>query len=329
MSLRTRSIAALGAVALCGSAAVAISSTTAVAQNRTTISLAVPAYFNDDALWDRVLKTPQVKYVIGSPATPANGKYVAEKVLEDHLTAAKAKGMTTLVYVTAGYDKVTWQTVADRIDSALAAYPSADGVFLDEINYNQCEKYTSLSKGDSATKGVRARHANKLVVLNPGAPMLNCYEGLADGYLNLERAQADVPAWEDNVNLSGNVPFFAWMFTEVNRPKIWQMVHSVATNQIAAAVDGALSRNASVLFITPDVLPNPYDELPDEASWKALTDRVDAYNTGKLAAPVVKGPKLQSTPTPSTAVPTAKAVPTTAKPRPAVKLKPKPKTKRR
>jgi hypothetical protein len=317
MSSRPRIIAALAALAVASSTVVAGSHTAAVAQSRPAISLAVPAYFNDDATWDRVFNTPEVKYVVGHPETPGAGKpYVANKDLVAHLTQAKAKGITTLVYVTAGYDKVGWEVVADRIDSALAAYPNADGVFVDEINYNQCDKYTSLSKGVGAAKGIRARQPNKLIVLNPGAPMLNCYDGLADGYLNLERAQADVPAWEANVNLAANAPYYAWMFTEATRPKIWQMVHSVSPSQIPAAVDGALSRNASVLFVTPDVMPNPYDSLPDDAAWKALTERVDAYNSGKLALPTVKGPKLAPTTTKkptTTKVVTKKAVTTKKK----------------
>jgi len=298
MFSRPRIIAAIATIAVAASGFVATTPPVAVAQSRPAVSLAVPAYFTDDATWNRILNTPQVRYVVGHPTTPAAGKpYVAEKELVAHLAEAKAKGITTLIYVTAGYDKVGWEAVADRIDSALAAYPGADGVFLDEINYNQCDKYTSLSKGVGSLRGVRSRQPNKLVILNPGAPMLNCYEGLADGYLNLERAQADVPAWEANVNLAGNVPYYAWMFTSVNRPKMWQMVHSVSASQIPAAVDGALSRNASVLFITPDVMPNPYDTLPDDAAWKALTERVEAYNTGKLALPAVKGPKLTTTTT--------------------------------
>lgn len=306
MFSRPRIIAGLAALAVATSTVVAGTHTAAVAQSRPTVSLAIPAYFNDDASWDRVFNTPQVKFVVGHPETPAAGKpYVSNKDLVAHLNQAKAKGITTLLYVTAGYDKVGWEVVADRIDSALAAYPNADGVFVDEINYNQCDKYTSLSKGVGGVRGIRSRQPNKLIVLNPGAPMLNCYEGLADGYLNLERAQADVPAWESNVNLAANAPFYAWMFTEANRPKMWQMVHSVSPSQISSAVDGALSRNASVLFVTPDVMPNPYDSLPDDSSWKALLDRVDAYNSGKIALPAVKGPKL---------VPTTTTKPAVAKP---------------
>jgi Spherulation-specific family 4 len=310
MSPRPRIIAALAALAVATSTAVTATNHVASAQSRPTVSLAVPAYFTDDASWDRVLNTPEVRYVVGHPATPAAGKaYVTDKALAEHLAQAKAKGITTLIYVTAGYDKIGWQTVADRIDSAFTAYPNADGVFIDEINYNQCEKYTSLSKGVGSVTGVRTRHPNKLVILNPGAPMLNCYDGLADGYLNLERAQADVPAWETNVNLPANAPYYAWMFTEANRSHIWQMVHSVSPSQIGAAVDGALSRNASVLFVTPDALPNPYDTLPDDATWKAILDRVDAYNNAKLVLPAVKGPKL--------------APVTTTTKKPAVKKSPK------
>jgi Spherulation-specific family 4 len=254
-----------------------------------SVSIAVPAYFKDDALWTKAIDTPAVGWIIGHPDTPSNGKFVAEKELAANLAKAKAKGKKTLVYVTAGYDKEGWQSVADKAESALAAYPEADGVFLDEILYNECAKYSSLSKGSGGLKGVRDRNPGKLVVLNPGAPMLKCYEGLADGYLNLERAEKDIPAWLDNVNQSGNIPEYSWMFQAGRRSQIWQMVHSVPASKMATAVDEALSRNASVLFLTPDVLPNPYDKLPDDASWSAMINRVEDYRSGKVALPALKG----------------------------------------
>lgn len=313
-SFRTRStiVAATAVSVLAGFGAI---TTSATAQNKPAVTLAVPAYFTDDALWNKVIATPQVSYVIGHPDTPADGKYVTDKALAENLAQAKAKGKTTLVYVTAGYDKVDWQTTAARVDSALAAYPQADGVFLDEITYNQCDKFKSLAAGNATTKGLKARQPGKLVVLNPGGPILDCYEGVADAYLNLERADSKVAEWVQNVTLKDNVPFYKWMFKPESRPKIWQMVHSVTSSGLNASIDAALSRNASVLYVTNDVMPNPYDSLPDDATWKAILDRIDAYNAGKLALPEV----LKLT------VPTvAKATPTTKKPvvkKPVVKKK--------
>jgi hypothetical protein len=291
MLVRSRQIGAAVAGALLAGG-ILFGAESATAQSGAKVTLAVPAYFNDEALWTKVINTPQVGYVIGHPVTPADGKYVAEKVLADRLAAAKAKGKTVLIYVTAGYDKVAWQTVADRVDSALAAYPSVDGVFLDEILYNECDKYKSLSAGQGTTKGIKARNPGKLVVLNPGAPILNCYEGTADAYLNLERSDASVKEWVDNVNIAGNVPFYQWMFKSENRNRIWQMVHTVTPANLNASIDAALGRNASVLFITPDALPNPYDSLPDDAAWKTITERVDAYNAGRVALPTVVVPTV-------------------------------------
>jgi hypothetical protein len=288
----------------------------ALAQN-TSVQIAVPAYFKDEAQWNKVIDTPAVGWVIGHPDTPANGRFVAEKELVERLGRAKAKGKKTLVYVTAGYDKETWQTVADKVESALSAYPDVDGVFLDEILYDQCEKYSSLSKGAGGLRGVRERNPNKLVVLNPGAPILKCYEGLADAYLNLERADKDVSAWLENVNLSGNVPEYSWMFQSARRPQIWQMVHSVPANRMSAAVDEALQRNASVLFLTPDLMPNPYDRLPDDASWTAMINRVEEYRSGKVTLPALRGVPTQATAT-ATAAATATTRPAaTATTRPA------------
>ena len=252
------------------------------------ISIAVPAYFTDQALWDKVIATKEVGYVVGHPDAPAAGQgYVADKDLVARLDKAKGAGKKTYVYVTAGYDKVDWKVVADKIDSAFTAYPNVDGVFIDEINYDQCDKYKFLANGEGTIKGVKARHPGKLVVLNPGAPILNCYDGLGDGYLNLERADKDVADWVSNVNLPSNVPFYEWMFKPERRSQIWEIVHSVPPARIKAAVDDALTRNASILYVTSDTLPNPYDSLSDDASFQALIDRVDDYNSGKVALPSV------------------------------------------
>ena len=289
MSVRSfRRWLALGVFAAFGSAALSgVSPVRAVAA--TPISIAVPAYFTDDALWDKALATPAVQYVIGHPLVPVAGQtYVPDKELAGRLAQAKAKGKIPLVYVTGGYDKVDWRVVAERIDTILDAYPAAAGVFIDEINYDQCAKYSSLTKGSGSTKGVRARQANKLIILNPGAPLLNCYEGLADGYVTLERADKDIPAWVENVNLVGNVPFYSWMFTESSRPRMWEMIHSVSPANAVGAVDAALARNASVLYITDDVFPNPYDSLPSEDMFKAIVDRVTQYSNGTTPLPAVK-----------------------------------------
>jgi Spherulation-specific family 4 len=316
MTSRPRIIASLATLAL-ASAAVVGASSVATAQAKPAVQIAVPAYFNDDASWDRAINTPEVGYIVGHPDSPAAGKpFVVEADLVKRLAQAKAKGIKTLIYVTAGYDKVSWQDTLTRVDSAFGAYPTADGVFLDEINYDQCDKYTNFSKGITGTAGFRGRHPGKIALFNPGAPMLNCYEGLADGYLNLERAQADVPAWNENVFLKDNAPYYAWMFKQENRSAIWQMIHSVAPSQIGAAVDAALTRNASVVYVTPDLMPNPYDNFPDDGAWKALVDRVAAYNSGKVALPVVVGPKVAPA---ATVKPAAAVTPTTKKPATAKK----------
>jgi Spherulation-specific family 4 len=280
------------------------------AQAATSITIAIPAYFTDEALWTKALDTPAVQYVIGHPLVPVAGQtYVADKALAANLVQAKAKGKIPLVYVTGGYDKVDWRVVADRIDTILDAYPAAAGVFIDEINYDQCEKYASLTKGSGSVKGVRARQANKLIVLNPGAPLLNCYEGLADGYVTLERAEKDIPAWSANVNLPANASSYAWMFRDSSRQQMWEMIHSVNPGNASAAVDAAVARNASVLYLTDDTLPNPYDSLPSDAVFKAVLDRVTQYSSGSTPLPPVK---QLSVPKTETAVPgnTTKPKPT-------------------
>jgi hypothetical protein len=311
VSLRSlRRVLALGVFAAVASVSLAAVNPNVV-QAASPITIAIPAYFTDDALWAKALDTPAVQYVIGHPLVPVAGQaYVADKDLAARLAQAKAKGKTPLVYVTGGYDKVDWRVVADRIDTILDAYPAAAGVFIDEINYDQCEKYASLTKGSGSVKGVRARQTNKLIVLNPGAPLLNCYDGLADGYVTLERAEKDIPAWTTNVNLPGNASSYAWMFQDASRSRMWEMIHSVSPANASSAVDAAVARNASVLYLTDDTLPNPYDSLPSDAVFKAVLDRVTQYSNGSTPLPPVK----------QLAVPkTESAVPGKTGPKPAAK----------
>jgi hypothetical protein len=320
MTSRPRIIATLAALALASAAAIGTGSN-ASAQAKPAVQIAVPAYFTDDASWDRAINTPEVGFIVAHPDSPAAGKpFPVDPELTKRIAQAKAKGIKTLIYVTAGYDKVSWQDTETRVDAAFGAYPNADGVFLDEINYDQCDKYNNFAKGVTGTAGFRGRHPGKFEVLNAGAPMLNCYEGSADAYLNLERAQGDVQAWIDNVFLKDNAPYYAWMFKPENRSAIWQMVHSVAPSQIGAAVDAALTRNASVIYVTPDLMPNPYDNFPDDAAWKALVDRVAAYNSGKVALPAVNGPKVvaavATAPPAATVKPIQSVTATTKKPLP-------------
>jgi hypothetical protein len=298
MSSRSRLAAVIAIGTLASGFATVTNAPIAQAQSR-QVSIAVPAYFDDDALWAKSVATPQVSHIIGHPDTPKDGKYVPEAKLAGHLNDAKKAGKIALVYVTAGYDKVTWQSLGDSIESALAAFPQADGVFLDEIGYNQCDKFTSLFKGAGNIKGIKARINNKLVVQNPGAPIYNCFETLGDAFLNLERENGKVGEWVANVKEPGNVPFYSWMFKSENRPRIWQMIHDVPAPKMADAVDDALKRNASVLFLTNDRLPNPYDTLPDDDAWKALLDRVDFYNSGK-ALPTVMSITVPTTAAPAT-----------------------------
>ncbi len=324
MSVRiasARHLIALGVGATVSVAAL-VGAPTAPAQTVTApkISIAVPAYFQDQTAWDRVLATPEVSYVIGHPTypvAPAAFAVTLEKDLADHLAQAKAKNKTVLVYVTAGYDKVTFQEVADRVGKVLAVYPNVDGVFLDEILFNECDKYKNLVQG---AQGLRTRFPGKQIVLNPGAPILNCYEGLADGYLNMERAYPDVQGWIDNVNLPGNVPFYSWMFKPERRQQIWQIVHSVPNDQLVKAVDETLTRNVSVLYVTPDVLPNAFDTLPDDSAWKLITQRVADYNSGKVALPAVLQLKQEPTTTVRPAT-TKRTTPTTKRVTPTTKKK--------
>ena len=62
-----------------------------------------------------------------------------------------------------------------------------------------------------------------------------------------------------------------------------------------------------MVYVTPDVMPNPYDRLPEDSAWSALVGRVEEYRSGKVAVPALKGVPVVA----AAASPTTRAAATT------------------
>lgn len=56
--------------------------------------------------------------------------------------------------------------------------------------------------------------------------------------------------------------------------KLWHIIYGVPASDAGKVAELALKRGAGLVHITPDVLPNPYDTLPDENYMETIMDAI-------------------------------------------------------
>jgi hypothetical protein len=73
--------------------------------------------------------------------------------------------------------------------------------------------------------------------------------------------------------MNSYVPNPGW--TPKDPRKLWHIIYGVPEADAGKVAALALKRGAGLIHITNDLLPNPYDTLPDEAYMKAITDTIE------------------------------------------------------
>lgn len=199
----------------------------------------------------------------------------------DAIAQANAGGKKVIGYVRTGYLGVSWQKFTTRLGSSRTSdwvaqiqedvdqwyrlYPGQiGGIFFDEA-WNDCgENNVNAELYKFITQSTKRKYPGAFTVLNPGAPMPQCFEHSADTLMTYE---SDYETYVSNYN--GNT----WMPKDPR--KIWHIIHTVPRGQEGAVARLALSRGVGMVEITDDVMPNPYDTLPDEDFMNSLMDAVE------------------------------------------------------
>jgi hypothetical protein len=138
------------------------------------------------------------------------------------------------------------------------------GIFFDEA-WNDCgadNRNAELYK--FITQETKRKYPGAYTVLNPGAPMPQCFEHSADTLLTAEISYATYTsdAYAD----------IDWIPSDPR--KIWHIVYDVPLSGVATITKLARSRNVGMLHITDDIEPNPYDSVPNDAYMQASMDAV-------------------------------------------------------
>ncbi|MGZ4791549.1 MAG: spherulation-specific family 4 protein [Ilumatobacteraceae bacterium] len=248
--------------------------------------LAVPAYINplaDPDAWSRLdSSTPSslgfaVVNVINGP------DYAPSDEWTNALATAAASGVKLVGYVDTGYlgttgqrtrlgstDPIDWMSQIQHDINAWYQFYGSDlkGIFFDQAqnacgptpgSNNWADLYRTLSDG------VERVHPGAITVLNPGANVPQCYENAADVIVTFEGSYNSYIGDPTSTN-----PYTPLSWAPVDPKKIWHIVYGApdvaAVNQVIAL---SKTRSAGYVYVTDDVLANPYDTVPATDYWSA------------------------------------------------------------
>ncbi len=212
--------------------------------------VAIPSYFYPGALWTKLENgAPTVGLAIinpnSGPGASRDPLYAAE------IQRARAKGILVLGYVHTSYGARAIATVKAEINKYYSWY-GINGIFFDEASTNCAQKpyYQTLRNY------VKAKNAAAKVVINPGTNIPECYITTADILLNFEDTYSAYLAWKPS----------GW---EVKYPasRFWHLVIATPYSKLSSAITLSKNRRAGWVYVTPDVLPNPWDTLPPSTYW--------------------------------------------------------------
>lgn len=207
----------------------------------------IPAYFYPGSLWTQAISgAPIVNVMIMNPASGPGSSQNPDYVTV--VNNAKAAGIKVIGYVHTSYASRPLSEVISEIDLYNQWY-NVSGIFLDEVSSGA----GSLPYYQNVTGYIRSLIPNAFVALNPGTVPDQGYITLGDTTVIFEGSYNTYKTW--------SVP--SWVF---NYPasKFTHLVYATSSSKYMkdAILTKSKNRNAGYVYVTNDVLPNPWDTLP-------------------------------------------------------------------
>lgn len=219
--------------------------------------ISIPSYFFPGALWNQAIASaPRVSLMImnpnSGPGASKNSAYVTA------VRNAQASGIRVIGYVSTRYGQRSAATVKREIDTYKNWY-SVDGIFVDEVSSST----TSINYYKDIANYIRAKNGT-LVMLNPGTVPAEAYVRLADIVVVFEGTYSSYQSWQ--------VP--SWLFNYPSS-KFSHLVYATSNSTLMTnAIRLAVERNAGNVYVTNDVLLNPWDTLP--TYWNEELNAIEA-----------------------------------------------------
>ena len=214
----------------------------------------VPAYFYPDGTnWQAMCSAMASPGTTGSVAimNPASGP--GKRANQDYarvLEVCQGQGQKVVGYVHTSYGSRSLRLVRGDIDAYYRYYPAIDGIFLDEMSNNRSatEAYYRNLYSHIKSKPV----GRNRVIGNPGAAASTPWQlQVADNVVVFEGTAGTYSSWR--------AP--DWTLAQP-ADAISHLVHTASEPAMHEACEKSQWDNAGFVYVTDDVLSNPWDTLP-------------------------------------------------------------------
>ncbi len=201
--------------------------------------LGVVSYFRGTDLWDKTIANSAIALI-----NPGSGPGpVPDSLYVGLVPKCKAAGVPVLGYVHTRYAARPILEVKADIDKHFAWY-GVSGIFVDTTSPD----YANVPYYADLCNYIKARGGK--VCLNPGTKTVEAHAQIADWVMVAET---------DAVRYLARSAV-AW---ELKYPgKLWHVAHTCAAAQMPAVVSHSKTLGAGLLYVTDDVMANPYNMLP-------------------------------------------------------------------
>jgi len=209
--------------------------------------VAVPSYIYPGTAWTTMQSmNTSVGIALINPYNGPGSSYNSD--YGSTTAATQAKGISVLGYVHTTYGQRNLSAVQQDIDNHYSWY-NVDGIFVDETPAADC---SMLSYYLSVYQYIKAKGGKSIVILNPGTTPPECYMNVSDIIANAETY--------------GSTYLSSWrtLGYEIKYPasRFWHIIHTTAASSVAAVMTKAQNSNAGWVYVTSEVMPNPYGALP-------------------------------------------------------------------
>lgn len=231
------------------------------------LGLLVPAYFYPgptDRHWPALALAAErvpVTVIVNPASGPGNATDPAYTKAVNQIRAAGAKAIG---YVHISYGKRPIEQVMADIDRYRTFY-ELDGVFIDEMASGDSQEIVAYQAG--LIEQIRSRRPNWSIVVNPGVTphAVHLGKGRADLVVNFE-------------NTADHWPAVPTKNTPVDAP-LAHLVHTTSDEKaMRTIVSGAANAGIQAVYVTDDVMDNPWDTLP--SWWMSMVEHIEALNSG-------------------------------------------------
>jgi len=261
----------LVAAALAAGLLVPAAATGAHAATTETQRQIVPAYFYPDDsanLWPAMCSAPSGSIAVANPDSGPGTAY--DPAYAEVIAACRAAGQRVIGYVHTSYGERSLEAVKADIDRFYAYY-GIQGVFLDEMSNDEADRDYYRRLDDH----VKAKGAAQQVVGNPGAAAATNWQlAVTDVVIVFENTAAAYDAW--------TAP--AWTLA-APAAEIGHLVHTAPAAQRDRVAHLSAQRNAGYVFVTDDVMANPWDTLPSYWGTDAAPSSPERDDTAPPASP--------------------------------------------